>query len=80
MRKEMQNSSPVPSKIGIQESEEADDEENVGRVAAADGGQPAGGQVINMPALPPPLNVDQAPVAPPVAPNNARADPMAAPN
>jgi hypothetical protein len=36
--------------------------------------------VINMPALPPPLNVDQAPVAPPVAPNNAVADPMAAPN
>lgn len=69
----MQNSSPVPSKIGIQD-DEADDEENNDNGVA----QPAG-VVINMPALPPPLNVNQALVAPPV-PNNAAANPIVAPN
>jgi len=53
--------------------DEADDEEN------NDGVVQLAGVVINMPALPPPLAGNQAPVAPP-APNNAAANPIVAPN
>ena len=64
---------PLP--IKSLEDVEADDEESNDLVV-----QP-GGVVINMPALPPPLGVNQAPVAPPAAaPNNAAANPIVAPN
>ena len=54
----------------------ADDEENNDGAVV----QPAG-VVINMPALPPPLDINQAPVAAPAdAPNNAAANPVIAPN
>jgi hypothetical protein len=73
VRKEIQTAAMVPKAL---EDMSADDEENNDGAVV----QPAG-VVINMPALPPPIDVAQAPVAAPAdAPNNAAGNPIVAPN